>query len=147
VQQPPTLARIPALAALYTFATFGASGAFSAAGQAMSRPEGLDNNEPRRHTQDMEGMPYRLRAAHLNLMENFPGWAVAAALTASMASGLGREEQEVLTGLLGFHVFLKLFIYYPAYLLNFPPPRTLAHVMATASVINVCWRIAKGVRN
>ena len=35
---------IPALAALYTFVTFAASGAFSAAGQAMGRKAGLDTD-------------------------------------------------------------------------------------------------------
>ena len=35
---------IPALAALYIFVTFGATGAASVAGQAMCRKDGLDNN-------------------------------------------------------------------------------------------------------
>ena len=35
---------IPALSALYIFATFAGSGAASAAGQAASRRDGLDNN-------------------------------------------------------------------------------------------------------
>ena len=96
--------QIPALAALYTFVAFGASGAFSAAGQAMGRAEGLDNNNPRKHVGALDGMPARLRAAHLNLMENFPGWAVAASLT--MAMGRGGDRQ--LVDLLGLHVLLKV---------------------------------------
>lgn len=35
---------IPALGAWYVFMTFGASAAFSVAGQATSRKQGLDNN-------------------------------------------------------------------------------------------------------
>lgn len=64
---------IPALSALYLFWTFGASGAASAAGQAMGREEGLDNDHPRKHVGGLDGLPLRLRSAHYALMENFPG--------------------------------------------------------------------------
>lgn len=64
---------IPALSALYLFWTFGASGAISAAGQAMGRAEGLDNDHPRKHVGKLDGLPLRLRSAHYALMENFPG--------------------------------------------------------------------------
>lgn len=130
---------IPALSTVYIFWTFGASGAFSAAGQAMSRPAGLDDRNPREFIGSMRGMPQRLRSAHYNLMENFPGFALAAAL----AQALAPHDQQI-ANLLGLHVLLKLFVYYPAYLADVPPPRTLAHVMATAAVINVCWRLALG---
>lgn len=64
---------IPALSALYLFWTFGASGAASAAGQAMAREEGLDNDHPRKHIHKLDGLPLRLRSAHYALVENFPG--------------------------------------------------------------------------
>jgi len=64
---------IPALSALYLFWTFGASGAISAAGQAMGREEGFDNDHPRKHVGQLDGLPLRLRSAHYALMENFPG--------------------------------------------------------------------------
>lgn len=64
---------IPALSALYLFWTFGASGALSAAGQAMAREDGLDKNHPRKYANDLDGLPLRLRSAHYALMENFPG--------------------------------------------------------------------------
>jgi hypothetical protein len=64
---------IPALSALYLFWTFGASGALSAAGQAMGRAEGFDNDHPRKHVGQLDGLPLRLRSAHYALMENFPG--------------------------------------------------------------------------
>lgn len=130
---------IPALSAFYIFVTFAASGAASAAGQAMSRSESLDNNHPRKYVNNMDGLPLRMRSAHLNLMENFPGFAVAAALAQSLAPG----NQQVIN-LLALHVFLKCLLYYPSYLANIAPPRTLSHVLATASVINVCWRLACG---
>ncbi|KAH8631769.1 hypothetical protein IG631_13452 [Alternaria alternata] len=64
---------IPALSAIYLFWTFGASGALSAAGQAMGREEGLDIEHSRKHIHKLDGLPLRLRSAHYALMENFPG--------------------------------------------------------------------------
>ncbi|RYO31467.1 hypothetical protein AA0113_g10097 [Alternaria arborescens] len=64
---------IPALSAIYLFWTFGASGALSAAGQAMGREEGLDIQHSRKHIHKLDGLPLRLRSAHYALMENFPG--------------------------------------------------------------------------
>lgn len=130
---------IPALSALYVFWSFGGSGAISAAGQAMSRQEGLDNNNPRQFLNSMRGLPLRMRSAHYALMENFPGFAVAAALGQVLAP---RNAQIV--NLLGLHVIGKLFVHYPSYLLDVGPTRTLSHVLATSSVINVLWRLALG---
>ena len=39
----------------------------------MGRREGLDNDHPRKHVHQLEGLPLRLRSAHYALMENFPG--------------------------------------------------------------------------
>ncbi|KAL1609912.1 hypothetical protein SLS60_001577 [Paraconiothyrium brasiliense] len=131
---------IPALSAIYLFWTFGASGAASAAGQAMAREEGLDNDHPRKHVTHLEGLPLRLRSAHYALMENFPGFALAAAL----AQVIAPTDTQVVN-LLGFHVIAKLLVHYPAYLANIAVPRTLAHISATSALINICWRLATGV--
>lgn len=130
---------IPALAALYVFMTFGASGAFSAAGQAMGRREGLDNNSPRKHIHNLDGVPLRLRSAHYGLLENFAGFAVAASLAQSLA-----PADAQIANLLGLHVLLKTGVYYVSYLTNLAPPRTLSHVLATSAVVNVCLRLANG---
>lgn len=130
---------IPALTALYLFMTFGASGALSAAGQAMSRREGLDNNLPRKHINSLDGLPLRLRSAHYGLLENFAGFAIAASLAQSLA-----PADAQITNLLGLHVLMKVVVYYASYLLDIAPPRTLSHVLATSAVINVCWRLANG---
>lgn len=79
----------------------------------MSREEGLDPLHPRKHTHNMSGLPLRMMSAHYGLLENFPAFAVAAALTQVLAP----NNREVLN-LLGFHVFMKLFVFYPAYLFN-----------------------------
>ena len=130
---------IPALTALYLFVTFGASGAFSVAGQAMGRREGLDNSTPRKHVHALDGLPLRLMSAHHNLLENFAGFAVAASLAQSLA-----PADSQIANLLGLHVLLKAGLYYVSYLSDIQPPRTLSHVLATSAVINVCWRLANG---
>jgi len=130
---------IPALSALYLFWTFGASGAISAAGQAMGRAEGFDNEHPRKHVGQLDGLPLRLRSAHYALMENFPAFALAACL----AQVIAPTDAQVVN-LLGFHVIAKLLVHYPAYLTNIALPRTLAHLSATAALINVCWILAAG---
>lgn len=130
---------IPALTALYLFMTFGATGALSAAGQAMARREGLDNNSPRKHIHALEGLPLRLRSAHYGLLENFAGFAIAASLAQSLA-----PADAQITNLLGLHVLLKVGVYYASYLADIAPPRTLSHVLATSAVLNVCWRLANG---
>ncbi|KAJ4415850.1 hypothetical protein N0V82_007110 [Gnomoniopsis sp. IMI 355080] len=130
---------IPALTALYLFMTFGATGALSAAGQAMARREGLDNNTPRKHVHSLDGLPLRLRSAHYGLLENFAGYAIAASLAQSLA-----PADAQITNLLGLHVLLKVGVYYVSYLADLAPPRTLSHVLATSAVVNVCWRLARG---
>ncbi|KAK6837917.1 hypothetical protein PG987_006198 [Apiospora arundinis] len=128
---------IPALSALYLFATYGASGALSVAGQSMARPEGVDPSHPRAHLDALEGLPLRLRSAHYGLLENFPAFALAAALAQTLSPG-----DPHVVGLLGLHVVAKVFVYYPAYLADVPIVRGLSHVLATSAVINVCWRLA-----
>ncbi|KAH7083818.1 hypothetical protein FB567DRAFT_92480 [Paraphoma chrysanthemicola] len=131
---------IPALSAFYLFWTFGASGAASAAGQAMGREEGFDMEHPRKHVNSLDGLPLRLRSAHVQLMENFSGFALSAALAQVIA-----PTDAQIVNLLGYHVIVKTLVHYPVYVANLPPPtRTLAHISATAALINVCWRLAAG---
>jgi uncharacterized MAPEG superfamily protein len=39
----------------------------------MGREDGFDNEHPRKHVGELDGLPLRLRSAHYALMENFPG--------------------------------------------------------------------------
>ncbi|CZR68557.1 uncharacterized protein PAC_18456 [Phialocephala subalpina] len=82
---------IAALSAFYIFWSFAATGALSAAGQGASRKEGLDNNHPRKDVNNLTGLPLRLRSAHYNLMEMFPGFALSAALTQVLKVDWGHE--------------------------------------------------------
>ncbi|KAK8108976.1 hypothetical protein PG984_014777 [Apiospora sp. TS-2023a] len=128
---------IPALAALYLFVSHGATGALSGAGQMMARREGLDLSHSRRHLNQLQGFPLRLYSAHQNLMENFPAWALGAALTQAL-----RPDDAHLVSLLGLHVLAKVFVYYPAYLADVPQLRGPTHLFANAAAINVCWKLA-----
>lgn len=105
----------------------------------MSRSDGLDNLEPRKYLHSMEGLPLRLRSAHYGLLENFAPFALAAAL----AQFLAPNDQEIIN-LLGYHVIAKVFLYYPSYIFNVAPLRTLTHVSSIGAVINVLWRLAAG---
>jgi uncharacterized MAPEG superfamily protein len=82
-----------------------------------------------------------MRSAHYNLMEMFPGFVLAAALTQALA-----PENQQLVNLLGLHVLAKVFVYYPCFLLNAAPLRAASHVLATGSVINVCWKLETGAK-
>lgn len=65
------------------------------------------------------------------------------ALAAALAQVIDPTNAQVVN-LLGFHVIAKLLVHYPAYLSNVAPPRTVAHISATAALINVCWTLAAG---
>jgi uncharacterized MAPEG superfamily protein len=65
----------------------------------MSREGGLPDNNPREFVPAMRGVCQRLRSAHYNLMENFGGFALAAALAQTLAPG---DRQVV--NLLGLYV-------------------------------------------
>ncbi|TVY62930.1 hypothetical protein LSUE1_G007632 [Lachnellula suecica] len=130
---------IPALSAVYIFWTFAATGAASAAALGAGNKGALDNNHPRQHINSLRGLPLRMRSAHYNILEMFPGFALAAALAQVTAPA----NQNVIN-LLGLHVLLKTVVYYPAYVFDIAPLRSLAHVGATASVINVAWKLATG---
>jgi len=130
--------KVAALAALYTTVTYALTGAASAAGQAAGNPNGFDNKHPRANTKNLTGLPLRLHSAHYNLMEMFPGWAIAAALTQAIAPG----DQHMIN-LLGLHVISKVFLFYPSYILNKDTPRSIGHLLATSSILNVLLQLAR----
>lgn len=104
----------------------------------MSRPHGLDNDHPRKHRTNMEGLPLRLMSAHHSLIETFPLFAAGACL----AQVLAPSDQKILN-LLGLHVLLKVFVFYPSYVVGLAPVRSLSHVLSISAVIMVFWLLTK----
>jgi len=130
--------QIAALSALYLAVTYAISGAGSAAATTAGNKDGRDNNAPRAQNANLTGLPLRLWSGHHHLVEFFPSWAVVAALTQ-----INAPNDRVLLNLLGLHVISKVFVHYPSYIFNVGATRSLGHVVATASVINVALRLAK----
>ena len=97
--------KLAALSTLYIAMTYAFSGAASAAGTASGTEGGRDNKQPRAQVKDLKGLPLRMHAAHYNLMEMFPGFALSAALTQAMA-----PNDQTLINLLGLHVLSKVFL-------------------------------------
>ncbi|CZT23341.1 uncharacterized protein RCC_09054 [Ramularia collo-cygni] len=130
--------KIAALAALYASVTFAISGATSVAGQAAGNPQPYDNKHPRANINNLTGLPLRLYSAHHQLIEHFPGWAIAAALAQAIAPG----DQHIIN-LLGLHVIAKVLVFFPAYVMNVDAPRSLGHLAATSSMLNVLFQLTK----
>ena len=65
------------------------------------------------------------------------------ALAAALAQVIAPTDAQIVN-LLGFHVIAKLLVHYPSYISGVTLPRTLAHLSATAALVNVCWRLAAG---
>jgi len=72
-------------------------------------------------------------------MEMFPGFALTAALAQTLA-----PNDRTVRNLLGLHVLSKVLLHYPSYVLNVGGLRTISHLLATSSVINVAWRLSRG---
>jgi uncharacterized MAPEG superfamily protein len=86
----------------------------------------------------MEGLPLRLMSAHHSLVEIFPLFAAGACLAQVLVPG----DQQVVN-LLGLHVLLKVFVFYPSYVVGFAPARSLAHLLSVSAMIRVLWLLAK----
>lgn len=97
--------KIASLSALYLYITYAFSGTASATGVNAGTKEGRDHSKPRTQVQNLKGLPLRLHSAHYNLLENFGGFALSAALTQSMA-----PADQTLINLLGLHVLSKVFL-------------------------------------
>lgn len=134
----PQTGKIAALGTLYLVVTYALSGAGHAAAVDAGNKEGRDNEHPRAQIKNLTGLPLRLHSAHHHLVEFFPGFALTAALSQAVAPG-----DQTLINLLGLHVLSKVFVHYPSYIFNIGVPRTLSHVVATASVINVALKLSR----
>jgi uncharacterized MAPEG superfamily protein len=72
-------------------------------------------------------------------MEVFPAFALAAALTATLA-----PTNQHLINLLGVHVVAKLFVFWPAYLANLDGLRGIGHLVSTGALVSTAYKLALG---
>ena len=80
-----------------------------------------------------------MHSAHAHIMETFGGYALAA----SLAMAIAPNNQHVIN-LLGLHVLSKVLVFWPSYLANIAPARTLGHVLSVGSLVGVAWKLAHG---
>lgn len=93
--------------------------------------------EMRRQATTLYGKPLYIRAIHLNTLESFGSFAVAACL----AQSIEPTNAEVVN-LLVLHVLLKVFVYVPAYWFGIVQLRGLSHFGSLMASALVCWKLA-----
>jgi len=113
----------------------------SVTGQQLGNKDGYKNREPRQYKRCItSGLPHRMIAAHEALLEIFPAFAVSAALVAlSLPSAPGISAAEAALNALTLHVFVKLFIYIPAYLLDWDVVRSSSHTLSVGLLLVALW--------
>ncbi|KAF8146386.1 hypothetical protein K438DRAFT_2028277 [Mycena galopus ATCC 62051] len=133
------------LTLFYVFVVFILSAIMSAQAQMLGNKTGYKNGEPRMTKRSItSGLPHRMIATHEALYDIFPAYAVAAAaLFASTSTAPSTLSTSTVTALnaLVLHVFFKLFVYAPAYLLNIDPIRTFSHMCSMAAVLLAIWSV------
>ncbi|KAJ7248874.1 hypothetical protein B0H12DRAFT_1123151 [Mycena haematopus] len=136
------------LTLFYASAVFILSAIVSVSGQLLGTEEGYKNKEPRIVKRTIpSGFPHRMIATHEALCETFPVFAISAALLFSAFTGsstLSAPSVSTSLNALVLHVFLKLFVYTPAYLFDFDLVRSNAHMHASVVAMLSIWCIVVG---
>ncbi|KAJ7167455.1 hypothetical protein C8R46DRAFT_1350460 [Mycena filopes] len=109
----------------------------SAVAQLLGNRNGYKNKEPRLNKRTVtNGLPHRMLATHEALYDIFPAYAVTAALVANSNT----SSTIPINGLV-LHVFFKLAVFSPAYLLNLDVIRTYSHMCSIAALLVALWNI------
>ncbi|KAJ7126169.1 hypothetical protein C8R44DRAFT_121239 [Mycena epipterygia] len=128
---------IALLTAFYLFAVYIASAIMSSTGQLLGNKTGYKNKEPRLNKRSLaSGLPHRMVATHEALYDIFPAYAVAAGLVAASAN----TPTSSLNALV-LHVFFKLAVYCPAYLLDLDVLRSYSHMCSIAALLVALWSL------
>ncbi|KAJ7807377.1 hypothetical protein B0H14DRAFT_2609777 [Mycena olivaceomarginata] len=127
------------LTAFYLFTVYMASVMLSNMGQLLGNKAGYKNKEPRFNKRNIpNGLPHRMIATHEALCDIFPAYAVTAAL---IATSITPKSSSTSINALVLHVFLKVAVYSPAYLLDIDVVRTYSHMCAVAALLVALWAI------
>ncbi|KAF8196264.1 hypothetical protein K438DRAFT_1825912 [Mycena galopus ATCC 62051] len=134
------------LTLFYVFVIFALTAIMSLTGQLLGSKMGYKNKEPRLNKRTVtSGVPHRMIAAHEALLEILPAYVVAAALfTSTCTTSLSSSTSETALNALVFHVFLKVFVFTPAYLLNVDSLRSYSHMSSVVAVLLAIWGVVMG---
>ncbi|KAJ7932965.1 hypothetical protein B0H13DRAFT_1856575 [Mycena leptocephala] len=131
---------IALLTVFYMFALYVCSAVMSATAQLMGNKTGYKNKEPRLNKRNLPpGLPHRMVATHEALYDIFPAYAITAALAASSPF----PPSQTINALV-LHVFLKLAVFSPAYLLDIDVVRTYSHMCSVAALLVGVWGVVVG---
>ncbi|KAJ7482733.1 hypothetical protein FB451DRAFT_1170593 [Mycena latifolia] len=104
------------LTAVYMTSVYFISAGMSIYGQLLGNKAGYKNKEPRLNKRNLpSGLPHRMVSTHEALYDIFPAYGVTAAL---LAVSMSPNSTLLPINALALHVFLRLAVYWPAYLLN-----------------------------
>ncbi|KAF7340712.1 Membrane protein [Mycena sanguinolenta] len=144
IEQSPQKA-VALLTLFYVFVVFILSAIMSVTGQLLGNEEGYKNKEPRMNKRGVSnGLPHRMIATHEALYDIFPVYAIAAALFITMPSTQSTPSASTSLNALILHVFLKLFVYAPCYLLDIDLARSYSHMCAVTAVLLAIWVVVVG---
>jgi uncharacterized MAPEG superfamily protein len=130
---------VVALGLVYTLATYIGSSILSVTGQAMGNPSGYKNSEPRVYRYQLRGLPGRFVAANDALLDSYPSFVLAVMLHLTVPAPASIKAHNL--NRLALHVILKCFIYYPAYLFDISPLRTISHITSVGCLVGLMWSI------
>ncbi|EGO05353.1 hypothetical protein SERLA73DRAFT_174469 [Serpula lacrymans var. lacrymans S7.3] len=120
---------------LYYVCVYVVSSVLSATAQIATSPFPYNNVEPRKHKRNMPpGLAHRTVSTHEALYDFFPAYSITAIFTAWCISPSEPISSPVLSAL-ALHIFVKLAIWAPAYLLRAHALRGAAHIVANDALI------------
>lgn len=137
--------RVVVITLIYYFMTYTGSAALSITGATMGNPEGYLNEEPRHGRDRLTGLPHRLHAIHLNLIETFPSFATCVAITLALPLYIAdsTEPMEQCINFLLLAAFCKAILYVPAYAFGYATIRSLIHLMNNGALLGLIISVIK----
>ncbi|KAJ6453945.1 hypothetical protein C8R45DRAFT_1192366, partial [Mycena sanguinolenta] len=144
IEESPQRA-VALLTLFYMFAVFILSAIMSVMGQLLGNEEGYKNKEPRMNKRTVsKGLPHRMIATHEALYDTFPVYTIAAALFVSVQFTHSTPSASISLNALILHVFLKLFVFAPCYLLDLDLVRSYSHMCAVVAALLAIWDVVVG---
>ncbi|KAJ7760902.1 hypothetical protein DFH07DRAFT_426638 [Mycena maculata] len=131
---------IALLTAFYLASVYIGSAVMSVTGQLLGNKVGYKNREPRFNKRNLSGLPHRMVATHEALYDIFPAYAVTAAL---LAASITAESSAIPINALVLHVFFKLAIFWPSYVMSIDLARSYSHMCSVSALLVALWAIVK----